>query len=126
MSSRAVYGGRDYGPVWCCWKCQAWVGVHRDSATYAPLGRLANASLRRLKQQAHALLDPCWRERPGFAKGKLRKTVYKMLADELGIAKTACHIGEFDEFQCRDAIKILSSPRWGMLMASIPTCTNEA
>lgn len=126
VTSRAVYGGRDYGPVWCCAECEAWVGVHRDSKDFAPLGRLANASLRKLKMKAHALLDPCWRNRPGHDKGRLRKAIYKLLADELGIDGKACHVGEFDDDLCERAIRILSSPRWGVLQATLATTTNEA
>src|ERR1700677_2903088 len=52
-SSAKIYGGRDYGPVWYCDKDQAWVGCHRG--TMSPLGRLANAELRKLKMNVHAV-----------------------------------------------------------------------
>ena len=44
---------------WMCWKDKAWVGCHPHSD--APLGRLANADLRRAKMAAHAAFDPLWR-----------------------------------------------------------------
>lgn len=55
-SSARVYHGRDYGPVWACLPCAAWVGCHKG--TTQPLGRLANAELRKAKMAAHAAFDP--------------------------------------------------------------------
>ena len=82
-----------------CWPCDAHCGCHLNSAK--PLGRLANAELRRAKQMAHAVFDPLWRGRAGFA----RSLAYAGLARELGIPGEACHIGMFDVEQCRRVVE---------------------
>ena len=74
-----------------CEPCQAWVGVHKK--TNRPLGRLANAELRKCKQNAHAAFDPIWKN------GKMsRGQAYKELArcfDEKEV-----HIGEMSVQEC--------------------------
>jgi hypothetical protein len=45
VDSAAVYRIGSYGMIYLCRPCQAWVGVH--PGTDQPLGRLANAELRR-------------------------------------------------------------------------------
>lgn len=68
-----------------------------------PLGRLATADLRKLKQKVHGLLDPIWM---GLGYGERSKT-YKWLADGLGIPLEDCHVGMFDEEACKKAIEFL-------------------
>lgn len=81
-------------PFWQCKPCAAWVGCH--PGTDNPLGRLANAELRREKQRAHAAFDPIWRS------GRMkRKEAYTWLAKETNIAVQNCHIGMMDADQCR-------------------------
>ena len=76
-----------------CEPCGAYVGTHE--ATGKPLGRLANAELRKAKQMAHSAFDPLWKE------GDLtRKQAYALLAKRMRIAVEDCHIGEFDVEQC--------------------------
>lgn len=101
MDSAAVYGGRSYGMIWRCIPCDAYVGVHKNSATHTPLGRLANKELRAWKIKAHAALDPFWR-------GGLmsRSSVYKRLADEMGIPPGKAHVGWFDVPECRRVVEI--------------------
>ena len=97
---------RDYGPVWECKSCQAWVGCHPNNK---PLGRLANAVLRREKQKAHAVFDPLWKrkmEKCGLKKGQARAKAYKWLAAELGIERRDCHIGMFNEDMCRRVVEL--------------------
>ena len=77
-----------------CYTCNAHVGCH--PGTTNPLGRLANAELRKAKQAAHAAFDPLWRD----GKQK-RKAAYKWLASQLGIHVNDCHIGMFDVEMCR-------------------------
>lgn len=92
-SSAPLYRGTDYGPVWLCSPCGAWVGCHPGSAL--PLGRLADASLRQAKMAAHAAFDPLWRrkmERDGLGKGHARSRAYQWLAGQLGVEREACHI----------------------------------
>lgn len=98
-SSRRVYGGRDYGPIWLCEQyptCDAYVGAHRGTTT--PLGRLANAELRAEKKAVHDAFDPIWKHG-----GMRRAQAYAKLAELLGIESNDCHIGMFDVEMCRRA-----------------------
>lgn len=74
----------------------------------APLGRMANASLRRLKQEAHAAFDPLWR-----SGDMTRAQAYSWLAQHLGVSDNNCHIGMMDEDGCRAVVHILRSARPG-------------
>ena len=100
---------RSYGKmVYLCRPCNAWVGCHRGGCV--PLGRLANAELRALKIQAHALFDVFWRaaiEKRGWKKGRARGAAYGWLARETGIPGEECHIGMMDEERCRMVIAVL-------------------
>ena len=88
---------------WVCWPCDAYVGCHAKGAQVGrvtsdgtlPLGRLANAALRKAKSRAHAAFDPLWRS--GNMK---RRQAYGWLASQLGIPVDDCHIGMFNEQQC--------------------------
>ena len=93
-----------------CAPCGAWVGTHRS--TGQPLGRLANAELRRLKQSVHAVFDPLWEakiRRDNCTKKKARGAAYMWLADQMGIPREDCHIAMFNEDQCRKAQAICAS-----------------
>ena len=82
---------------WACMPCKAWVGCHPGGDL--PLGRLANAELRRAKMDAHAAFDPFWKT------GILtRSEAYKWLSKELGIDREQCHIGWFDVEMCRKVV----------------------
>lgn len=86
---------------WNCPPCKAYVGCHKNSEENIPLGRLANAELRILKQKAHAAFDPKWKT------GRMKRSdAYGILADRLGIKKKDCHIGWFDEDTCKRVIEI--------------------
>jgi hypothetical protein len=104
-SSETLYRGRDFGPMWVCTPCQAWVGVH--GASMQPLGRLANEDLRRMKMAAHAAFDPKWKD-GGFrgGPGTRRSAAYSWLAEQLGIDKSQCHIGLFDLDMCSRVIEV--------------------
>ena len=96
--SAEVYGGRSYGMIYLCRPCKAYVGVHKN--TNRPLGRLANAELRRMKVSAHAAFDHIWKD------GEYtRKQAYKWLASELGIDGKDCHIGMFDVDTCHKVVE---------------------
>ncbi len=82
------------------WYCDnghepAYVGCHKNGSGIVPLGRLANAELRRAKNRAHAAFDPVWRE--GSMK---RNQAYAWLALQLGISREECHIGMMDVEMC--------------------------
>ncbi|MES2415145.1 MAG: zinc-finger-containing protein [Pseudomonadota bacterium] len=88
---------------WNCAPCKAFVGCHpAQTATQngvgdgtVPMGRLANAELRRAKQAAHAAFDPLWKS------GAMhRKAAYKWLSKALGLTSQQTHIGMFDVAQC--------------------------
>lgn len=101
--SSQFYRGTDYGPIWACAPCQAWVGCH--PGTFIPLGRLANESLRKMKSRAHAAFDPIWKE------GSMsRKRAYRWLGDQLGTDPSETHIGMFNEDQCHLAEAV--AMRW--------------
>lgn len=87
-----------------CLPCQAWVGTHKG--TTKPLGRLANAELRRAKIDAHAAFDAKWR-RIGWKRG----AAYRWLANALGISGRSCHIGMFDVDLCRRVVAVCEQPQ---------------
>jgi hypothetical protein len=96
----AIYPGRPdlhAKSFWQCQPCAAYVGCH--PGTQNPLGRLANAELRKAKMAAHTALDPIWRS--GSMK---RKDAYGWLAQQLGIKRNDCHIGMFDVDQCKRVV----------------------
>lgn len=107
-TSTHIYG-TDYGPIWVCAPCEAWVGCHPNGA---PLGRLANKALRQAKQAAHAAFDPLVTgkmRRDGVTKNHARGSAYKWLAGQLGIDRKDCHIGMFDEATCERVVAICSA-----------------
>lgn len=108
-SSKIVYG-RDYGPIYACLPCEAWVGTHKRASSdkYRPLGRLANKELREAKMAAHAAFDPLWRD--GEFIGN-RRGAYNWLAEALGIDVGQCHVGEFDIEMCRKVVEVCKSRR---------------
>jgi hypothetical protein len=89
---------------WRCAPCDAYVGTHANSPKAAPLGRLANAELRALKQRVHAVFDPLW-----LRSGSSRTEAYRWLAQALNIPESECHIGMFDPQRCRDALAALAT-----------------
>lgn len=82
-----------------CAPCDAYVGCH--PGTTNPLGRLADAELRKAKMAAHAAFDPLWKEG-----NKKRGSAYAWLCDQLGIEKKDCHIGMFDVEMCRRVVEV--------------------
>ena len=116
MSSCFLYRGSDYGPVWYCANGHepAWVGVHRDSKTFAPLGRLANAELRQAKQDAHAAFDVLWKRkmaRNRVSRHVARNAAYAWLAQQLGIPPRDAHMGWMDTATCYRVVEICSPYR---------------
>lgn len=93
---------------WVCDDCSAWVGCHPPKKEGGmgdgtmPLGRLANAELRKAKSAAHAAFDPLWRSR------RMRRSeAYSWLAEKLGISGANCHIGMFDVDQCKAVVAVV-------------------
>ena len=90
--------------AWQCKPCKASVGCHKNSKKNAPLGRLANAELKKLKMAAHDAFDPLWK-----SKSMKRKEAYAFLAKKMGIDFKDCHIGMFNEEMCKKVIQVLRS-----------------
>ena len=102
---------------WVCPNCGAYIGCHKKGARTKhkgqavtsdgtiPLGIPANASLRKLRMQAHDLFDPIWRG------GVIaRRKAYAKMAAHLGIHIDDCHISHFNETEIRqfiDAIPVV-------------------
>jgi hypothetical protein len=101
-----VIYGRSYGMVYYCAPCDAYVGVHKG--TDRPLGRLANAELRKWRNKAHASFDPLWKF--GRYRGK-RSAAYGWLADMMGLPKSETHIAMFDVENCQRVVTIMESER---------------
>lgn len=101
---------RDYGPIWVCTPCDAWVGCH--PGTTKPLGGLANAELREWKIKAHAAFDPLWQgkmRRDQCSKGQARRAGYRWLAKQLGLEFHRTHIGYFNVDECRKVVEICTA-----------------
>lgn len=101
---------------WACIPCQAWVGCHKNSRHHAPLGRLADAKLRRAKINCHAVFDSLWRAEvkvSGCSIGDARGSGYKWLAEQMGIDRRECHIGMFSLERAEQAIKICAAVKGG-------------
>lgn len=98
-TSNDVVYGRKYGKSFMCYYCKdcdAYVGCHNN--TKNPLGTMANKVLRKKRMEAHAVIDPIWKN-----KQRSRGKVYQMLSDAMGIKYL--HIGSADEKLCEDIIK---------------------
>lgn len=103
---------RNYGPVWICVTCDAWVGCHEGTTN--ALGGLANAELREWKQKAHAAFDPLWEakiRRDGCSKSKARKAGYLWLSEQLGIPPEKTHIGYMSVEECQKVVQVCEAIR---------------
>lgn len=85
-----------------CEPCDARVGCHGNSRK--PLGRMANAKLRRLKSEAHAAFDPVWKK-----SSTTRTNAYKWLAGKMDMPVDECHIGMFSEALCEEVVRIMAA-----------------
>lgn len=107
VDSKVVYG-RSYGMMYLCPKCKAYVGVHKG--TDIPLGRLADAELRKWKNEAHRAFDPLWQIGPFRKK---RNAAYEWLAEQMNLPVEETHIGMFDIEKCQLAIQICNNKTKG-------------
>lgn len=113
-TSDHVYS-RDYGPIWDCRPCDAFVGCHPDGS---PKGTLAKKPRREARKAMHRLFDPLWQNwrlvypeassQTGRMKGVMRFRAYAWLAHQLGIPVESTHIAMFDEAQCARAIALIN------------------
>jgi hypothetical protein len=102
VDSGAVYGEyADYGYLWMCKPCDAYVGCH--SGTNRPFGTLANAELRAARKDAHFAFDSLWRWGGKFAN---RRAAYKWLAAKMGKSGNKTHIAMFDVGECKKVVEL--------------------
>lgn len=94
--SKIIYGV-DYGKIYLCEPCDAYVGCHKGSCR--SLGRVANKELREYKKEAHKYFDIIWQE--GHEK---RRNVYLHLSSYLNIPEKYTHIGMFSVETCKRVI----------------------
>ena len=90
--------------IWRCKPCGAWVGCH--FGTNKPLGRLANAELRKAKMAAHAEFDPLWQRSSPKQKFARRGEAYHWLSRQLGKPFAQTHIGMFDVSECQRVVEV--------------------
>lgn len=93
---------------WICNDCNSYVGTHANSPVHKPLGRLADAKLRRWKSAVHRVFDPIWKEsmKFGLNKSDARMQAYIWLSQQLNIPMKKCHIGYFDVDTCKRAYEV--------------------
>jgi hypothetical protein len=104
VDSKEVYR-ESHGLIYLCRPCQAWVGVHHAN-TDQSYGFVADKALRELRHETHKWFDPMWdaKVKAGMAKQAAQAQARKWLAKLLGIDVIICHIGMFDNEQCRKTI----------------------
>lgn len=86
-------------PFHLCRPCDAFVGCEPNSTV--PLGRPANAELRRLQSAAADAFMPIWQ-----TGDKSRAGAHIWLAEKLGIPTSECHIRKFDAAMCLRTVTI--------------------
>lgn len=98
---------QNYGPVYICTPCKAWVGCH--SGTTTPMGTVAKVALRKIRSRAHKAFDPIWQSKMvklRMPRAAARRSGYAWLAKELGAEVQTTHIGHMDIDQCRKVIEV--------------------
>ena len=93
-----VQDRNECGIIWKCPKCGAYVGCHKNTAK--ALGRVANAELRKAKQEAHEWFDMIWKN-DRLSRGQ----AYFLLQMHLGVPEGYCHIGMFSVQTCRKVVE---------------------
>lgn len=98
LENKIIYG-RNYGEypwMYICLGCNAYVGLH--PFTNIPLGTLANAQLRKFRNECKDAFNQIWRD-----KHMTRSEAYAWLADQMGIDVGVCHFGWFEREECLKA-----------------------
>lgn len=89
---------------WSCRPCKAYVGTHRNSPDFAPMGIIADQARRHARQSAHEAFDPI------FKSGLLaRRAAYDWLARMMGMPVERCHIAMFNEEQCTEVLRVCAN-----------------
>jgi hypothetical protein len=92
--------------IWLC-TCGAYVGCH--PGTNKPLGRVADAELRKWKGEAHRYFDALWKRRARANNARYNNTrdrAYTWLSGQLGLERKYTHIGMFDVEQCKKVVEL--------------------
>jgi hypothetical protein len=97
VNSSVIYG-TDYGMMYLCRPCDAYVGCHKKNPSVSK-GRLANKSLRKIKIEAHEYFDKIWK-----LKVMDRSEAYKWLSDVLNLPPEYTHIGMMGEKKAKDVV----------------------
>ncbi len=84
------------GPIWVCFGCDAWVPIHENSKTAAPMGRMANGELREAKRHFNQAMRPII-DLVG------RRRAYEWLAKSMGLSAHECDGHRFDLAQATKA-----------------------
>ncbi len=100
-TSTFIYG-KDYGPVWYCEPCRAFVGCHANS-DYRSLGKAAGPATRVARKLAHAAFDPIWKG-DDYGYKLTRGAAYSWLANQLNMTRADCHIGMLSETQAYSVV----------------------
>ena len=109
VDSAEIYNGVSYGMIWLCHPCDAYVGVHKNSKTFAPLGELAGPRVRRWRKLAHTTFDTLWKRkmaRDSCTQAEARAAGYRWLSSELELDGVRCHIGKFDVEMCKKVVEL--------------------
>ena len=109
LSNSTVVYHKNYGPLWRCEPCDAYVTCH--PGTTVPLGKLANRELRYARRMAHAAFDVKWRDAPKHKRSAARHNAYAWLAAKLKMRVADTHIGLFNIEQCMDVVRLCLNDR---------------
>lgn len=84
---------------WVCDTCRNYVGVHKTSKDFKPLGCIATPELRAVRKQLHLLIDSFWQS------GKVnRRYVYELLSEYFGKKYHTGNIRSLEEATQVDAV----------------------
>lgn len=103
MTSSAHVYRQDYGPIYDCRACDAYVGAYADGTSK---GTPANKELRAARRQAHNAFDPLWlgvSDRRGA-----RTKLYCRLAAVMKVPASNAHIGHFNLEQCEHLLELIN------------------
>lgn len=108
-TSNATIYGRQYGSGYCyyCTECGAYVGTHEPRPKEA-MGLLADREMREMKIKCHELFDSFWKTLK-TGRGKMRRSLYQRLANQMHLSIGDCHFGYFGSEELNIAYIILQS-----------------
>lgn len=102
LTTHEVLYGKTFGDwpvIYYCDNCRASVSCHKG--TNIPMGYMADQENKTARSVLHKVFDPLWKTQ----KYSSRTSMYKWLAEVLGIAYSDCHISRLDTEQCHTATK---------------------